>query len=94
MTDLKDTTNNFGQAALRSFSGHPKGKATSVLKTIDAHFEDAIKGLSTPKGLGTEERPGTTNNGLERLVSASGLVLFHLPKKTGLGTISKVNCTA
>ena len=47
-------------------SGQPKGKATSVLKAIDAHFEDAIKDLSTPKELGTGERSGPTNDGLER----------------------------
>lgn len=70
-------------------SGQPKGKATSVLKAIDAHFEDAIKDLSTPKELGTGERSGPTNDGLERYLSASGLVLFHLPMKAGLGTIYK-----
>lgn len=94
LTDLKDATNKFGQVALRPCSSHPKGQLTSGLKTIDAHFEDAIEDLSTPKGQGTGERPGPTNNGLERQVSAADLVLFHLPRKTGLGTISKVNCCA
>jgi hypothetical protein len=34
LQDLKEATDSFGQAALKSFSGAPKDKATSVLKEI------------------------------------------------------------
>ncbi|KAJ5381829.1 hydrophobic surface binding protein A domain-containing protein [Penicillium cataractarum] len=47
LQDLKEATDSFGQAALKSFSGAPKEKATSVLKGIDEHFADAIKTFST-----------------------------------------------
>ncbi|OOQ89109.1 hypothetical protein PEBR_10670 [Penicillium brasilianum] len=47
LKDLKEATESFGQAALKSFSGAPKDKATSVVKEIDEHFADAIKTFST-----------------------------------------------
>lgn len=47
LKDLKEATDSFGQAALKSFSGAPKDKATSILKEIDEHFADAIETFST-----------------------------------------------
>lgn len=47
LQDLKEATDSFGQAALKSFSRAPKEKANYVLKEIDEHFADAIKTFST-----------------------------------------------
>lgn len=47
LKDLKDATDSFGKAILKSFSGDTKDKATSILKDIDDHFATSLKAFST-----------------------------------------------
>lgn len=46
LKDLKESTDKFGQAILKHFSGETKTKSSGLLSGIDKHFSAAIKSFS------------------------------------------------
>lgn len=47
LENLKKATDTFGQAIIKTLSGSAKDKGPAILKSIDTHFDTAIKAFSS-----------------------------------------------